>query len=140
MKTTKRSEAEIRRFLFLKQSRILSSAFINKHSLAHVSNLSEAISRNQEKKKFLLRKTYVSKDAFEKEINMFKTGVIMKCKLDMIQHRLAEVLAKRMTQKIEDNKTRMVIATNLINKRLTLNRQLMYINWISRISEITKNL
>merc|ERR1712060_429001 len=99
---------------------------------------------NKFKRKYYTTKTHSaylsSKDFFLEETMSFYNKVLVLCKQKVTYHRQVEVLAKIKVSKIENRLKRIQISSNLINKRLLLNRQIIVLYQVTRIVMITNSL
>merc|ERR1712187_59301 len=99
---------------------------------------------NKFKGKYYLKKTYggylSNKDIFFDETMSFYSKVLALCKQKIIYHRQVEVMAKTKVLKIENRIKRIQISSNLVNKRLLLNRQIMVLYQVARIVMVTNSL
>jgi hypothetical protein len=129
------SQIDTRRYFTMRQSHILSAGFLNRNLPIQISNLCSAVNHANP-----VIGRYLSKEIFEKEITQLYISAMTDFRSKISQHRLVEVLAEIETPKLEYPQQRVIIATNLVNKGLKLNRQISYLYNIARILEIAKNI
>merc|ERR1712113_43587 len=125
----------------------LSNAFENSNFSTDIATLSVSCTRknnNKFKRKYYTTKTHSaylsSKDLFLEETMSFYNKALVLCKQKVTYHRQVEVLARTKIPKIENRLKRIRISSNLVNKRLLLNRQIMVLYQVARIVMVTNSL
>merc|ERR1712113_5705 len=125
----------------------LSNAFENSNFSTDIATLSVSCSRknnNKFKRKYYTTRTHSaylsSKDLFLEETMSFYNKALVLCKQKVAYHRQVEVLARTKIPKIENRLKRIRISSNLVNKRLLLNRQIMVLYQVTRIVMVTNSL
>jgi len=133
---------KIRRHSALKISHILSSTLLNQNLPTQVFKLSSAITKTTSETVDFRSShiKYVSKEEFKKEITLFYIKALAILKWKIGQHRMVEVITQVETLKIDNRERRNMLSINLTNKRLIINRQILFLNKVARILEIAKKL